>query len=634
MDLELDQFRDVDLVIDRANDSFVQKQFVSQGDYGGRSLTVQVTNNGNVGEVPGLTLNLRWQNQSSGVTDLTAFYVVNKQSSVFRIDYPQNMLTPGNVVASIQVLQDGKTTFTKEFSIFVQRLAGEPVGILEKAEFGALVAVLSDSNRFRTDINQLGAIKADVDYVDQTVEQVQSGFIGEYASTTELTNAYPSGRTGFAVIFETVSGVATGYMYTWRNNAWTKGNVFGGNVVPDRTITPNKTSFFITGKNLFDKSKAVDGMYVLYTNGKLDTNPSFFATGFIPVQPNTTYTKNDNQQLAFYRTASTEDYISGLASATTFTTPAGCYFLRATVRIASKNTFQLEVGTTSTDYEEYGMFLTEASLSKEIVDKLNSNNSGYGVVKVAKQNGEFDKISSAITAIKSNGKRKTIELYPGDYEEVALLASNQFVDIVGKNKRTTKIIDKSGDYANCPLQVSGEGFFKDFTVIANHDNVTGSLPATTSYAAHIDYVGAGTLIFEDIDFESYQNSAVGIGMHQNQTIIFRRCRFYIDSTRGAAFYAHCNVNSGVTNQRLILEDCVIISEKSDAIRLDDSNIIFGDGLGNEMEVTFINNYFYSIAKGSPSIVIYNDPISEEYLCGHIKLDPMSHGNNIDILNAY
>ena len=632
--MELDQFRDVDLVIDYANYSFIEKQFVSQGDYKGRTLTVQVTNNGVVGEVPGLMLNLNWHNEASGLTDLSAFYVLNKANSIYQIEYPRHMMTPGRVIASIQVIQNGKVTNLKQFELTVQELAGQAIGIVQKAEFSALVAVLADSNRFRTDINQLGAIKADVDYVDQTVEQVQSGFIGEYASTTELTSAYPSGRTGFAVIFETVAGVATGYMYTWRNNAWTKGNVFGGNVVPDRTITPNKTSFFKTGKNLFDKSKAVDGMYVLYTNGKLDTNPSFFATGFIPVQPNTTYTKNDNQQLAFYRTASTEDYISGLASATTFTTPAGCYFLRATVRIASKNTFQLEVGTTSTDYEEYGMFLTEASLSKEIVDKLNSNNSGYGVVKVAKQNGEFDKISSAITAIKSNGKRKTIELYPGDYEEVALLASNQFVDIVGKNKRTTKIIDKSGDYQKCPLQVSGDGYFQNLTIIANHENVTGDMPQPPSYAGHIDYPGTGTLIFEDVDFESYQNSAVGIGMHQNQTIIFRRCRFYIDSTRGAAFYAHCNVNSGVTNQRLVLEDCVIISEKSDAIRLDDSNIIFGDGEGNEMEVTFINNYFYSVSKGSPSIVIYNDPISDEYLCGHIKLDPMSHGNNIDILNAY
>ena len=155
MDLELDQFRDVDLVIDRANDSFVQKQFVSQGDYKGRTLTVQVTNNGNVGEVPGLMLNLNWHNEASGLTDLTAFSVLDKANSIYRIEYPQNMMTPGKVIASIQVIQDGKVTNLKQFELTVQNLAGQPVGIVEKAEFSALVAVLADANRFRTYIDDL-----------------------------------------------------------------------------------------------------------------------------------------------------------------------------------------------------------------------------------------------------------------------------------------------------------------------------------------------------------------------------------------------------------------------------------------------------------------------------------------------
>lgn len=161
MDLELDQFRDVDLVIDRANDSFVQKQFVSQGDYKGRTLTVQVTNNGNVGEVPGLTLNLNWHNEASGLTDLSAFKIINKSTSVFGIEYPEHMMTPGKVYASIQIIQDGKVTNLKEFELTVQKLAGQPVGIVEKAEFSALVAVLADSNRFRTDIDSLDTTKAD-----------------------------------------------------------------------------------------------------------------------------------------------------------------------------------------------------------------------------------------------------------------------------------------------------------------------------------------------------------------------------------------------------------------------------------------------------------------------------------------
>lgn len=163
MDLELDQFRDVDLVIDRANDSFVQKQFVSQGDYKGRTLTVQVTNNGVVGEVPGLSVNLRWQNQTNGVTDLSAFTVIDKENSIFRIEYPEHMMTPGRVIASIQVIQNGKVTNLKQFEIIVQELAGQHTGIVEKAEFSALVAVLADANKFRTDIDALDMNKVSND---------------------------------------------------------------------------------------------------------------------------------------------------------------------------------------------------------------------------------------------------------------------------------------------------------------------------------------------------------------------------------------------------------------------------------------------------------------------------------------
>lgn len=166
--MELDQFRDVDLVIDYANYTFIEKQFVSQGDYKGRTLTVQVTNNGVVGEVPGLMLNLNWHNEASGLTDLSAFSILDKANSIYRIEYPQHMMTPGKVLASIQVIQNGKVTNLKEFELTVQKLAGQPVGIVEKAEFSALVAVLADANKFRTDIDR----KADKTFVDAKLAQI------------------------------------------------------------------------------------------------------------------------------------------------------------------------------------------------------------------------------------------------------------------------------------------------------------------------------------------------------------------------------------------------------------------------------------------------------------------------------
>ncbi|TXJ87486.1 hypothetical protein FSZ06_05705 [Enterococcus gallinarum] len=441
---------------------------------------------------------------------------------------------------------------------------------------------------------------------------------GTYATYADLKSSFPNGNSNIYVVS------ADGNWYYWDGANWVSGGSFA---------TGENFAQLTVGKNLFDKSKATDGKYVLYTNGKLDNNPSFCVSDFIAVKPNTAYTKNDNQQFAFYATANQDSYLSGIASATTFTTPSGCYFVRISIRLTNKDIFQFELGTESTNFEPFGYFLKEQQLEPALLEKLDKLESPAGVLTVADSNGDVKTLNAGKAKILAEGGRTTMEVFPNDYIEVLSLPGNKNVDIVAKNKATTKLIDQSGDYQNCPLQVSGEGYFKGLTIIANHYKA-GQIPDPSSYAGHIDYPGTGTLIFEDVDFESYQNSAVGVGMHQDQTIIFRRCRFYIDSTRGAAFYAHCNTESGITNQRLIMEDCVIVSELTDSIRLDDSNIIFGDGQGNDMTVRFINNYFFSVSKGKPSIVIYNPPISSEHLCGHIKLDPMSHGNNIDILNAY
>lgn len=241
--MELNQFRDVDLVIDKANDNFIQRQFVSQGDYKGRTLTVQVTDNGLIGQVPGLMLNLRWQNQASGLADLSAFECIDAENSVFRIAYPEQMMTPGKVIANIQVIQDGKVTHLKSFELTVQNLAGEMTGIVDKAEYGALVAVLADANQFRTDIDilemdkadktalaetdkelhLLNAKKADKDFVDAQFASIVSGAPkGTYSTLAALQQAYPSGTEGIFLV------LADGNWYYWNSSTstWTSGGIY------------------------------------------------------------------------------------------------------------------------------------------------------------------------------------------------------------------------------------------------------------------------------------------------------------------------------------------------------------------------------------------------------------------------
>ncbi|WP_291292572.1 SGNH/GDSL hydrolase family protein [Enterococcus sp.] len=290
--MELDQFRDVDLVIDRANDSFVQKQFVSQGDYKGRTLTVQVTNNGVINEVPGLAVNLRWQNQASGLTDLTAFSVVDKENNVFRLEYPEHMMTPGKVIASIQVIQNGKVTNLKEFQLSVQRLAGEAVGIVGKAEFSALVAVLSDANKFRTDIATLDASKAEKDEVNRLISNIGSGVPKEtFASIADLQAKYPNGADHVMLVLDSDG---KGYVYSWNGTEWVKGVLYQAAGIANGTVDYSKLAddldymkLALITENKYMQSVAGDGT-ITYT----DTANYFLATFEVPEKGKLTIKKS------------------------------------------------------------------------------------------------------------------------------------------------------------------------------------------------------------------------------------------------------------------------------------------------------------------------------------------------------
>lgn len=351
MDLELDQFRDVDLVIDRANDSFVQKQFVSQGDYKGRTLTVQVTNNGNVGEVPGLALNLRWHNLASGLTDLTAFSVLDKENSVFRIEYPEHMLTPGKVVASIQVLQGGKSTFTKEFAIMVQNLLGELTGVIEKAEFSALVAALAETNIWSTKIQMLDLKKADKTELNDSMAEVQSQLNTKASidSVDNLSDVVAKKRDKDVLI-------NSGDISDELRSAIAGTGVIAQNVA-DKTITPEKTTF-INSENLLDMRKATDNSYVAWDDGTLRPSPNYQAVMHVRLIPGETYTFFQTTQIAF----EDANFVfkqglngGGTTTPRTFTMPSDCLYASFSVNktLANADKPMLNVGNKLKLYKEF-----------------------------------------------------------------------------------------------------------------------------------------------------------------------------------------------------------------------------------------------------------------------------------------
>ena len=224
--MELDKFKDVDLVLDRANDTFIAKQVVSHGDYLGRTSTVQITNGGLVGALPGAQLVLHWKNMASGLSDDSAYTLIDAENTIFRIEYPTNMLTPGTVKANILVIYQGKTTVSREFEITVANVAGQSTGVLAKAEFSALVKVLSEANGISSRLTALESVKADKTYVDSLVSSVTNGGPKElFYSIQALKDKYPNGEIGTFLVMD-ASFTDGAHSYIWSNSAWTDLGVY------------------------------------------------------------------------------------------------------------------------------------------------------------------------------------------------------------------------------------------------------------------------------------------------------------------------------------------------------------------------------------------------------------------------
>ena len=60
----------------------------------------------------------------------------------------------------------------KPFDITVQQLMGEAKGIISKSEYGALVEVLADANKFRTDIDTLDKNKVDQVKLEESKKEI------------------------------------------------------------------------------------------------------------------------------------------------------------------------------------------------------------------------------------------------------------------------------------------------------------------------------------------------------------------------------------------------------------------------------------------------------------------------------
>lgn len=276
---DLEQFKNIDLVIEHANDNtFIPRQFVSEGDIEGRTFTVKLTSDGLEMDLSSAIISGIWTNETSGLSDITEFDIVDAKKSVFMLTYPSHMMTRGNVTMAIQIVYKGKVTVTRKFNITVQGINGNFKAIIEAQQFNYLTQMMARVSEMEERYNSIG---------DGSVQ-------GVVATKAELSTVYPNGTTGIVV----VSGENAWYYY--KNGAWVYGNKFvDGNAMQNvqnfRNFIKNGwlesddlSSFLSSSGTTLTKSKFLARNWLLvkgtntndYQGVRIALDPAIFDFGF------------------------------------------------------------------------------------------------------------------------------------------------------------------------------------------------------------------------------------------------------------------------------------------------------------------------------------------------------------------
>jgi hypothetical protein len=257
----------------------------------------------------------------------------------------------------------------------------------------------------------------------EEVQQISLSYKESYGDLTALQAAYPTGD----IYNHTI--LSDGMIYTYKGGTWiSTGIQANGTGIADKSVTQKKLSFpalsGVLSKNLFDKNVVTIGYYIDYQNGNAQPVAGSSASDWIEVEPSTNYVKKTNSQLAFYDT--NKNFISGLATTNSFTTPVNCFYVRMTVYTYNGDIDieQLEKGNISTPYEKFGAKLDPSTIpSKAITPDMvsfhvDSESVQVNVLTVKTDGtGDFLNLSAAISSITNSSafNKYTIEIYEGTY---------------------------------------------------------------------------------------------------------------------------------------------------------------------------------------------------------------------------
>ncbi len=381
--------------------------------------------------------------------------------------------------------------------------------------------------------------------------------------------------------------------------------------------------------NLFDKETVTLGSYI-DASGNPAVATDWFYSKKINVTPNTLYTNSGTNVVEY--NASGGLIVRNAASANEITINANTSYVIITGLKSALDTAMFRVGNTPRPYES-GI---KKILKTQIADFYIESN----LIVVSKQ-GFFNTILKAVQYIQYIGNptknplnRWTILVYPGDYEEVVNIA-DRYISLVGIDKYSCRIIDKSGKYINSTVNMGGGNLLANFTIIASEENKPADYTGEPAYCVHHDYSGEGESFIENCELISSSSAPLGIGLQHNQQLTIKNVVAKCKTFNRPALLMHNNLLAGSTKQKMIVENSRFYADGDTALYLVDSNQTSGAKDSVDTTLSFYNTMFFSKTRGKVNIIGGTSPMtvganSGDYGLMKVTLD--SFGNNLTELN--
>ena len=279
-------------------------------------------------------------------------------------------------------------------------------------------------------------------------------------------------------------------------------------------LLDNDLSTIIGLKNdeLFDNTKATDGLYVDYTTGNFNINDKFFITNFVHVMPGMNYHiigYASGSQVAFYD--KNNNYVTG-------------YLTEESEYITVPNNDNIKYMVTCSDLVNKDIFSIRFSpLRNKIIVSKNGD-------------GNYNTVTSAVANAKDGD---IIFIKKGIYDGEIVRAWGKNITIEGEDREQTIIKNGLNDYYSPPLEMC-IGTIKNLTIY-QYDGTNGQIQNdinTAGYALHIEHdsMTGKTFVAQNVIFMSDYAPSIGVGLRPECRAYFDNCRFHSRYRPGVFFH--------------------------------------------------------------------------------------------------